>query len=324
MCIDIEGNQLRFVEGTYLAGKNALQIINYGTITLENKEVTYDQSRYVKSSSEFIQKILKKQNIKTKDVFMNINDPQAVYRVIKLPYMSNKDLAMHLKMEIHQYLLVDTKANIFDYKVLDEIVESDKRMLNVLIVALPESAFMEYVNILQNAGLRVRVVDVYPNCISRLLGEKRTDNVAIIDINKNASDFLIFKSGKLYIHTKILNDKYDSNLVQKGESFIDIINQDSDFLNYISEVIEQVKSYIKFFSTRQFDQNLEKLYIIGNISLLDSIDEYFSQVLSIDFSTNLLENIDNLRIQFDSFTCEENKRIILYSNCISLLYFPWC
>jgi len=282
LCIDIRGRVMKFMLARYDKRNGYIDIKSYGSIEFSQDHI---KDRLLCENEETVKTIAnfaKKEGVKGKRVYLNISDPSIVLRIVKVPYMSLKNLRSYLDIEITQYLPIDTATNVYDYKVIDIFEEEGKRMMNLLLTSASRKVILNYISLFKKAGLEPEAIDVYPNSISRIFGTESDRDIAIVEINENVIDFVIITNGKLFMYS---NSAISSGIMccdKLGKRIDTIFEEDGTFAGALDEVVNFIKTYMTFFSSRHFGKNIDAVYVLGELSLISGIDTFFKEQFQVD------------------------------------------
>lgn len=287
LCLDIRDRVFRFVLAKYNRKMQSIDVLKFGTFIIPEDCVDQGVICENETTLQAITNFIIKEKIKTKNVYMNISSPPIVLRIVKLPHMQEKDLSIFLQEEISQFIPVDSNSSVIDYKILDYFEEDGKKQMNVMLIAAPKQMIGKYVNLLKRTGLNPVVVDLYPNCIARVFSKIQNKNIAVLDVNSNALDFIILKNNNLFMHSNIYIDNSPDFLKLEDRKAEDIVNEDKIFERALGEITNYVKTYLNFFSSRHFGASVDRLYIIGELALIRDIDAYIGSYLQIEVKSGI-------------------------------------
>ncbi len=289
LCIDIRGRIMKFMQARYDKQYGCIDIKSYGSIEFSQKHTKYGRLCENEETVKTITNFVKKEGMKGKKVYLNISDPSVVLRIVKIPFMSAKSLKSYLNMEIAQYLPIDIAANVYDYKIIDIFEEDGKKMMNLLLTSASKDVILNYISLFKKSGLQPEVIDVYPNSISRIFGAEKDRDIAIVEINENIIDFVIITKGKLFMYS---TSTISSDMICRdklGKNINLVLEEDAAFAGALDEVANFIKTYMTFFSSRNFGKNIDAVYVLGELSLINGIDAFFNEQLQVGIRLGLPE-----------------------------------
>ena len=323
LCVDIRGKTMKYAQGHYNGNKKRIEIKKYGSIQFSQEHTDNGLLCECEDTVRVISNFIRKERISAKTVYLNISDPSIVLRIVKVPFMSGRDLKDYLNLEISQYLPVDFNTNVFDYKVLETVEEDGKNMLNLLLTSVPRDIILNCTKLFKKAGLDLQAIDVYPNSISRVFCEQKNMDIAIVDINENAIDFVILKKGKLFMYSNILIENGFSLSVREEENIDLLVEEDGMFAAALNEVVNYTRTYMNFFSSKHFGKGVDIVYLLGEVALIKGIGTYFSNMLQIEVGLGLPSQVFGIHPKKESFGSIRNlnidKKIAMYSCNLGLI-----
>lgn len=205
--------------------------------------------------------VIEVSGFKTRRALINISDQRVVTRIVKVPYMEEKDLSSYVEMEIDDFLLVDLETFEYDYRVLKKFEEEDREYYNMLLAGAPKSLIEDWLNIIQKAGLYPLSLDIYPNTIARLFKEVKDVDVAVIDIGRNTTHFTVFEKGVLFLYACI------------SGGHAGITDADGELPAALEPVFNDIRAYMNFYSSRHYGQEVEEIYLINDLFLVPGARE---------------------------------------------------
>ncbi|KNY25810.1 pilus assembly protein PilM [Pseudobacteroides cellulosolvens] len=315
LCLDIRDRVFRFILAKYNKRVQNIDVLKYGTFIIPEDCVDQGVICENETTLQAITNFILKEKIKTKNVYMNISSPPIVLRIVKLPHMQEKDLSIFLQEEISQFIPVDSNSSIIDYKVLDRFEEDGKKQMNVMLIAAPKQMIRRYVDLLKKTGLNPAVVDLYPNCIARVFSKIQNKNIAVLDVNSNALDFIILKNNNLFMHSNIYLESSPDFLSLIDRKAENIVYEDKNFERALGEITNYVKTYLNFFSSRHFGASVDRLYIIGELALIKDIDAYIGSFLQIEVKSGLSDivKVELSKGLKNTGDTQESTKIALYA-----------
>ncbi len=141
--LDLGSSYIKFVQ---LSGKpESLSMVDFDLVKIDGN------AEGPKRALEALAK-----RFPTKDVNISISGPNTVVRYIDLPKMTDEELKSSMKFEAEKYIPFRSKDVIVDCQVLEPAARGKMR---VLLVAAKKEAITEKINLVEGAGLSVRLID---------------------------------------------------------------------------------------------------------------------------------------------------------------------
>jgi type IV pilus assembly protein PilM len=108
-----------------------------------------------------IKALIAEQKIKNKNVALSISGTSVIVKKISLPPMSDEELERQIKFEAEQYIPFDINDVFLDYHKLTQEGETEgQQEMPILLVASKKDKLNDYANVVRQAGLDPKIVDV--------------------------------------------------------------------------------------------------------------------------------------------------------------------
>ena len=337
--IDIGSYSIKVVEGKFQ--KNILNINKL--IEVETPEGIVADGKILDENYlvATLDKLIKENNIKAKDVIFTTNSSSIINRDILIPSVAEEELDTVVRYEIQQYLPINLNDYVIQYIFLEEVSEDDEIKLKINVTAFPERMALSYYNVINSLSLNPYILDVNYNSINKLanLGEFTLNEqyiiegtVAFVDMGATSINVSIFKNGKVDF-TRIIRiggDNIDHalsesmNMSIKSTELIkmkevDLLDNDKGNLKtktiqrVMDEALEELERIIQFYKNKS-NSSIDKLYVFGGLSSIKNIDIYLGEKLNIKASK--IEEIKNVNLgNNDLFT----KDLSVYLNAIGAI-----
>ena len=216
-----------------------------------------------------LKKLFMKNRITLKKVDVILSIDSIVTRQIEVPAMKEKDLKNFVNNNIGQYFTVNTGDFYFDYKAQDIRKEGGKKIFSVLLVAVPKEKLNKIKDLLKLNNLNINKVKIYPECLVSFYRKNKKQSIAVLDIGNEKSSITITDKGKIFIYSTL---------------FIDMSDADSH-----SELTDNFTYFLNFYSTRNFGNKVDKIYVVGE----KSYDANLAKVLSENIDINITYEKEN-------------------------------
>ncbi len=319
--IDIGAYSIKIVEGSY--NINTVQINKAVTITTPS-DAFYDGEITDKEKiRETISEILKKENIKTKNVTFTLESTDAISREIVLPWAKPQDLEQIIGFEAEQYLPIKMDDYILQHKIIGEFEEEGVKRVSVLVVALPKSISENYLDLGKNMDLNPYYLDVHSNAVHKLLSSKTIVNgsypledqtIAAIDLGHQFINVIIINRGQ-FEFSRLLNNggkDIDINIAnlfnlsleeaeikKKGIKNINYdIKQDTPAMlvdivkKIIIDWLEEIQRIFMYYTSRNTSNIIDSICIYGGSSNIEGISTYIQKFFNMPtFKVNSLNNV---------------------------------
>lgn len=300
--IELENDAVRYIYGS-MSGKK-VNIKKWGRKILTegcfaNGNVT-NEADFVKDLAE----LMKELKIFRGNVHLTVNDGSFITRPIELPIFSEKDIEKHLSLEAEQYLPINKKNFQVDFRVIGKKAEADETGSSVMVSAGPKENIENILKCFDSCKLDVKVIDVYPNNICRLLKNFHEEDFAVIDMGKKGINLTIIENKRFYMHSYIpvnMEALFEDYLMDKGidrdefwQEYLygsyssQYINEDETLMEdsireILSGILGQVTRYLDYFNSRHFGKTVDNVYVIGENGMLKGL----KGIMSFNFNTRV-------------------------------------
>lgn len=139
---------------------------------------------------------------RTNRVRISVKGQGVVLRFIQFPQMKPEELRSAISFEVEQYIPFKAPEVVWDFHILDENVPmaGGGNGMNILLVAVKRDDLYGQIQLFQEAGLEIDLIDVDAlaaiNALEYFQPEKFNEPVALLDIGSEISTLSIILSGK--------------------------------------------------------------------------------------------------------------------------------
>ncbi len=252
---------------------------------------------------EAIQKILKTQKIKLKDVATSLSGHSVIVKKIPLPKMSAEELAESIQWEAEQYIPFDIEEVNLDFQILEDIEGEDATNMNVVIVAVKKNKIDDIVNLLTQANLNPAVVDIdsfaLQNQYEINYGIESDSVIALINIGASIMNINIINSGIHVMqrdislggnqYTDAIQKELDVNYnhaegLKMGEEVkgIDPKSVDGIIRSVNEDITLEIQRSFDYFRSISDNEKIDKIVLTGGSSKIKGLDSYLFERLGIN------------------------------------------
>jgi len=140
---------------------------------------------------------LRELGVRTRRVHVGIPRRLAVVKAIELPAVAGADLRRMVGFELERHLPFAAADAIFDFHVLDQ---AEGQPVRVLLVAVERRVFERVQQLLRDAGLVPRLIDVTIHRLARLaaqdLGAQSLEGRAVVHVEDAEAELAIVRGGR--------------------------------------------------------------------------------------------------------------------------------
>ncbi|HAE41729.1 MAG TPA: hypothetical protein DCG34_02275 [Clostridiales bacterium] len=290
------------------------------------------QEGYIKdmgSICNILRQTLTTNGFKTKSAIFNINTTSLITRTVELPILKRNDETIQMiRYELEQFLPVV----LDEYKVVFRIIKQYQvegiKKGSYLIYAVPTKLIDDYKALAENIGLNLYAIDLSFNSLEKVFTVGRSING--IKIEKDKAYYILEMGHKSLIFNVMCNNiNLFTRLINLGGSDIDVsienmfetdkdvaaeikhkvsgyepyqmaTSEDSSVNNVIQttigEWISEVKRITQYFSSRNKDIEVEKLFLYGGSAKIINIEKYFESSLNIE--TSVIKDISGFSFDY--------------------------
>lgn len=224
--IDIGTASIKVVELSKEGGRFKLE--NYGLFELESLDEALNLagsaggSRVVQLSDQDlawgIKEVLKRSKISARDAVASVPSFSTFATVITMPYLSEKDMAKTINFEARRYIPLPLDEVVIDWSIINIAPNSNvpassglqrgeqpttydpqsaqrPPTVEVFLVAVPKQETERYKNIMKDAGLNLRALELENAALIRSLIGNDLSPIAIVNIGGRSTSILIVDNG---------------------------------------------------------------------------------------------------------------------------------
>ena len=273
-------------------------VLGYGSMDLDPikmEESTEKDSDYFQNSlSELLSKNLLG-SLPSNHVVLSVPTSRTFTRTFSLPLDAEHHLKQAIELEIDQYIPLPAETLYIDY----EIVDRSKETITICLSAAPRKLIDRYVEVVEQAGLRVISVEPGINAVARLLETTEEGHLptVIVDIGPASTDIAIL-DGSIRVtgSTVIGGNTFTLDIAKKLNVPLDNAHQlkilnglnsgprqqklNAALAPSLQRILSETRKVIRYYNERlENKQKLEQVLIVGGGSNLPGIGEFFTNEL---------------------------------------------
>ncbi len=318
--IDIGTASIKIVE---LEDSNRPKLKNYGLFELKSE----DEAIYASSHSLGakvanlsdddivwgIKQTIKRAGMTTKDVVASIQSFSTFSTVLTLPYLSEQDVAKAIPFEAKKYIPFPLSEVNIDWSIINAIEPpttfggtsksgggqtNRTPLVEIFLVAVPKDEAMKYQNIIKQAGLNLRALELENSALIRAIIGNDLSPSAIVNIGGRSTTVLIvdkgverqshnYEVGGFEISRSIARSlNISMNRAEELKRSFGLKKVDN---NTVRQVMSSLIDLIVF-ETRKTIHNYEdtkttkisKIFLVGGLTNMPGFYEYFKEKLQRD------------------------------------------
>ncbi|MBN1078944.1 pilus assembly protein PilM [Clostridium botulinum] len=326
VAFDIGSTNIKIAEGTYYKGILSIEkLIDIPTPAEAIIDGNIEKKELLVS---ILQKALNENGINAKEGICTNNSSLIINREILIPDVKDEELDTVVRYEIQQYLPINLDDYVLQMTKIGEEFSDEGKKLEIRAIAYPEKMAKGYYDLLMNLNLKPFALDVNYNALNKLLNHIEVINnhkvnieesLVFIDMGSTSLDVNIYNNGVLKFTRiikaggKYLDEILYENMnipIEEIEKFkshdIDLKEEELEFQNQIiidtlDEWIDKIEKIIQFYKSKNFDDDINKIFIYGRTSRIKNLEQYITSKIGIETIKirNIPEIINDSNIEVD-------------------------
>lgn len=295
----------------------------YTATAAVKEEIQQDGGSKTRSAAavDAVQRCLKKANLSTRNVVCGVSGPDVMVRGFKFPPLPDEAVDQAVRFEVRQVCPFDSKEMILDYQLIENPAAEPQKGTSAsprsgLMIACTEHVVTEKIRILTEAGAKALLVDADAlallNCLNELHVLDTNSTVAVIDVGWELTNVVIYgQDGLPFVRDLTTAGRH---IVEKIGSEVDLPMEAVRRALAGEEIEHELKSRIllalnnavrplalainetlRFYSFQEKKAAVEKIFLCGGFSLLDTFMEFFADALPIE--VQVLNPFDKIKCQ---------------------------
>ncbi|NFH68167.1 pilus assembly protein PilM [Clostridium botulinum] len=326
VAFDIGSTNIKIAEGTYYKGILSIEkLIDIPTPAEAIIDGNIEKKELLVS---ILQKALNENGINAKEGICTNNSSLIINREILIPDVKDEELDTVVRYEIQQYLPINLDDYVLQMTKIGEEFSDEGKKLEIRAIAYPEKMAKGYYDLLINLNLKPFALDVNYNALNKLLNHievinnhkvNSEESLVFIDMGSTSLDVNIYNNGVLKFTRiikaggKYLDEILYENMnipIEEIEKFkshdIDLKEEELEFQNQIiidtlDEWIDKIEKIIQFYKSKNFDDDINKIFIYGRTSRIKNLEQYITSKIGIETIKirNIPEIINDSNIEVD-------------------------
>ncbi|NFR86569.1 MULTISPECIES: pilus assembly protein PilM [unclassified Clostridium] len=326
VAFDIGSTNIKIAEGTYCKG--ILSIENLIDIPTPAEAIIDGNIEKKELLVSILQKALNENGINAKEGICTNNSSLIINREILIPDVKEEELDTVVRYEIQQYLPINLDDYVLQMTKIGEEFSDEGKKLEIRAIAYPEKMAKGYYDLLMALNLKPFALDVNYNALNKLLNHIEVINnhklnieesLVFIDMGATSLDVNIYNNGVLKFTRiikaggKYLDEILYENMnipIEETEKFksqdIDLKEEELEFQNQIiidtlDEWVDKIEKIIQFYKSKNFDDDINKIFIYGRTSRIKNLEQYITSKIGIETIKirNIPEIINDSNIEVD-------------------------
>jgi len=254
-------------------GEEARETVKDGPLSQGGMELAFD-----------LQNIVRKENIAASTINLSLSAKEIIFRSFVIPWMQKHEVKSVVEFEASKYIPFSLEELSFSYHPID-IVEDKVRRIRIIFVAIKKEILENYVGILEEASLRVNVIEPAASSLIRALSFKnlipKDRTIALIEKDDTGRIIIIDKEIPQFVREFHLSESSDDQIEEDPGSIIKKLTREVrislDYFNRKNEQLMVEKIFLVTASDeKELSQNLEEnldlqITAINSQSVLDEM-----------------------------------------------------
>ena len=323
--LDIGTSGIKFCQ--LKEGKRNFQLVNFGLALLPPETIVDGAPIAGNTIVETLRDLFDAHRVRGKDVGISVSGHPVIIRKIVLPPMTQEELQQSIQWEAEQYIPFDMNDVYLDVEILNK-QSAEHNQMDVLLVAAKKDMVDDYVELVRDAGLNPKVVDVdcfsVQNQFEVNYELPLTETIVLINIGASVTNINIVArgtttftrdisplGGNLYTEEiqKQLDVSYEEAEILKSGGELggthdadSVVPQEVERVIYtVSETVaSEIQRSLDFYTTTNADSQISKIYISGGTAKIPSLYRIIEQKLGVPVEIiNPFKNIEVDGTRFD-------------------------
>lgn len=295
--LDIGNSSIKLVQVS--GNPDNLQLINFYIVKIEKDD-------YKKALVDIAKRF------SLKEVNISVSGPAVIVRYIELPKMTDEELKSSMRFEAEKYIPFDIKDVVLDCQRLEYIGQGK---MKVLLVAAKRDVILKRINMVQDAGLLVKIIDCDSFALTNAFLLNFPDIhdetlTALLDLGERLTVINILK-GRVanftrelqlggWNFTKAVSEGLNMDMETASELKEDPKERLSEIMEIVKPVlthmIEEIRLSLNYYEN-QVGSAVDGIYLSGGLSGFEGLSNIFSESLGID--CKLWDPLKSLNIEKD-------------------------
>ncbi|MCX8044040.1 MAG: pilus assembly protein PilM [Desulfobacterota bacterium] len=311
--LDIGTSAVKLVELDVIKG--AYRLKNFGMARLPRETIVNGVIINADPLVQAIKNLFRNLKITNKHVAVSISGHPVIIKKISLPFMTEDQLEPVIEKEAEQYIPFDLEEVNIDFQILGQNEETPEQM-DVMLVAAKKALIEEYVEVLKNAGLQTRIIDIDVFALENMFNinyvPEEHEIVAIVDIGASVTNINILKNGTSIFNRDVflggnqiteelqkeLSVSFEeAEMLKTGEQIEGIDHEllTQTIAKTSSSIAREIQRTLDFFIGTNYGR-IDRVYLSGGASKTRGLKEIIEEKMN----NNIVEFVDPFKaIKYD-------------------------
>ena len=299
--IDIGSSAVKMMEISKDGSK--YRVDNYGMELIEPGNVVEKNIKNKQVVIEAINKLLNRLNPKTKLACISIPNAQAITKILPVSKnLTDKDIGSEIEIEADRYIPYNIEDVNIDYEIIGVSADSEEHV-DVMLVASKKEQIYSRVDLLKEAGLEVKIVDIdgfstqraFELITNNIPKKEKNNMIALVDIGATLMTLTIYENGiAIYSREQAFGGQQLTNEIKNryGLTYEESIlarkfgDLPDDYITEVLEpfkltIVQQISRIYQVFESSKDSISLEHMFLTGGTSMINGLDEMLAKRIKV-------------------------------------------
>lgn len=282
-----------------------------------------------KKIAKVIKDYFKMVHVRAKDVYFIVHGDDIITRYIEFPILGEEAMNTAVKIEIRKSYPDKESLYYYSYQLIEHVQGRKASVGKYMVVMCRRKKIDKYIELCDLLNLNLKCIDLSSNSLRRVickLNENKTIRYeAVLNVKNNETTLSIINENLLQMEKRInfgianIKRVLDIDTSVAYAKLKNINFESKNLFDYESEQIKGLldtlstvlNGVIKFYFSGKAENNLNKMYLVGDLNYTKGIKNYFE-----NYFENKISLLNELSIEIDR---PKEVNLIEYINCYGLL-----
>lgn len=262
-----------------------------------------DSIEGVETLSKEVLKLVKDNNISTKNFVLSVPETLVFSRLITLPKMKDEEVSDAIQYALKPLVPVPLENVNISFLEIDDKKVNETEYTNWYVVAAPKQLITKFQSLSEKTGLNLFAIETESLAITRMIHYNHSDEIQgdamIIDIGAESSNVILSRSGVVIFSQNIGTGADALTKVIAADFGLDPNQADKYKLTYgldfqvnegkiaksmeplIQIMISEISRTVTYYNEKIGGKGISNVYLTGGGGMLKNLDSYIQQKLNI-------------------------------------------
>lgn len=265
-------------------------------LSLTAGAIVKDEIKDVNAVVSSIKELVKKADLVAKDIALAIPRSLAFIKNITIDSrLTKNEIESRAWIEANRHF-PDLVGDIYlDFSVIGPSAD-DNTQSEVLLVACRKEQIKPYIDVLRQAGLNAKIVDIDSYALERalalLVSTQNQEVVALLNLDTHLSTLIVLEKGNMvYAHDqshdgqRLLTQTYNylkERGMGDGVDYVGLL-EDSSYNDILKEsLISHLRHTMHFFYASKPNINIQRVYVSGDCGIVPGIAAFIQREINLE------------------------------------------